>query len=104
MLITNSVSNVGGMTNYKGINMANAKQEDQIRELGEFLNGVLTELYGVKMGFFLNVTPFNSDVGVCDYISNISRETAVELMKETIQNFENDQVIPAAIKGQKSEH
>ena len=66
----------------------------RIREIAAFLNEELAEIYDCDMGFFLNIGPMEAEgAGVADYVSNCTRETAIEWMKETIQRFENNEVI-----------
>lgn len=81
--------------------MANAHQEEIMRYLANNLDEILEDMYGERMSFILLVAPFSEDneSKVADYVGNSSRETAIEFMKETIQRFEEKDVIPAS-KGQ----
>jgi len=78
--------------------MATMAQEREIRELGKLIEKKLKRIYGERMGFFINMTQFNQE-GIADYVSNVSRQTAVEWMQETIVRFENAEVIPASPAG-----
>jgi len=79
--------------------MATMAQERELREVAKIIKKKLKRIYGVDMGFFLNVTPMGEQEGIADYISNVERETSIEWMKETIGRFERNETIEAAKDG-----
>lgn len=76
--------------------MANKYQEECMRSVAKGVNEALEMIYGQKMGFVIVTTPFNESNSVSDYIGNIERSDVVELMRETAERLEKNQIIPAA--------
>lgn len=67
--------------------------EQQLRQIAHGLDEIMKELWGRK-GFCLIVFDFN-EPGVSNYISNANREDMIKSLKETIERFENNEIIPA---------
>lgn len=68
--------------------------EQLMRDVMAALEEVFTEVHGERMGIMLLVFEFDNP-GMTNYISNATRDTMLEAMKETIKRFENGEVIPA---------
>lgn len=76
-----------------------AQRSAKLRALAKLNEDMLRDIYGVKMGFFLVVSPINRDMikqpsAIADYIGNCRREDGIEWMKETIERFEKREDIP----------
>lgn len=56
------------------------------RAIKEFLNPDPAE--PAKWGFMLMCVPFGDGEGRCNYMASISRESAIQLMKDQLQRFE----------------
>ncbi|WP_102797352.1 hypothetical protein [Bowmanella denitrificans] len=77
--------------------MATPAQEEAMRHLAGKLDMVLQSMYGTKMGFFLTVVPFgDGSPGISDYIANIGRNEAIDMLRTTADPLESNQVMPAA--------
>lgn len=74
-------------------------RSEEFQALGEVLSGVLNEIYGGEMCFFLLATPANTDKGVSDYISNTRRDDGIEMLTETIQRLKSGETIPEPTHG-----
>lgn len=61
------------------------------------MSEVLNEIYGQKMAFFCCVAPFRDEGGIADYVSNASRQTAIDWMRETAKRLENKEFIPSPV-------
>lgn len=80
--------------------MANLKQERHLRILADVIDETLGKMYSQKMGFLIVVTPFGSgDSAVSDYIGNIARDSAIEVLRESADRLEKNQDIPASVGG-----
>ncbi len=69
-------------------------QEEGLQVIAQVLNDTLPKIYGVQMGFFLVVTPYDTEKPVCDYIGNAHREDAIEWLRETADRLEAGKDIP----------
>jgi hypothetical protein len=77
--------------------MATLIQEEKIKDLAVKITKELQEIYGVEMAFFLSMLRFGGgEACVADYISNVSRESGIDMLKTTAERLETRQVIPAS--------
>lgn len=74
--------------------MSTPERAAEMRRLANIIEKRLNRIYGVKMGFFITLSPMDNSSPIADYIGNVQRESAVEWMRETIGRFERDEVIP----------
>ncbi len=75
--------------------MATREQEIKLEKLGIQLRLVLDEIYGKRMGFILNVSQFGSGESVADYVTNVSRDTAIGWLVDASMRLADNEDIPA---------
>ena len=76
--------------------MANLVQEKALRELIKVTLSILPEFYGRDdMSAMLIVSPFGEEQ-ISDYISNMSRDSAIKVLRELADRLERNETMPAA--------
>lgn len=73
--------------------MSNQTQEEGLRIVANVIGDFIDKLYQQPMGFFICVTPLNSDEGVSDYIANCEREDGIKWLRETADRIERNESI-----------
>ena len=70
------------------------KRENELKRVAGMLNVLLHDIYGCEMGFILLVSTQNTTETVADFVGNSRREDSIAWMKETIERFEADEIMP----------
>ena len=73
--------------------MTMANRTKVLDDLSKTLDHVLTELYGVRLGFALFMFPFSGEGEAGDYISNSQRKHMIKFMREIADRLEKNQII-----------
>jgi hypothetical protein len=70
------------------------EDEKILNIIAQQIDNALESAYGQKMGFFLCVTPISEGENVANYVSNMERESGINMLFETAERLKANEEIP----------